>query len=61
MRETEECKPEFKVPDGWRLVPIEITDEMEDAAYKELGSPSDWYGFGDAYRVMISSAPEYKP
>ena len=61
MREAEECKPEFKVPDGWRLVPIEITDEMEDAAYKELGSPSDWYGFGDAYMVMISAAPEYKP
>lgn len=61
MREMEECKSGFKVPDGWKLVPVEITDEMEEAAYKELGSPSDWYGFDDAYRVMISSAPEYKP
>lgn len=52
---------EFKVPDGWKLVPEVITDEMEEAAYKELGSPSDWYGFDDAYRVMISAAPEYKP
>lgn len=61
MQEMEECKSELKVPDGWKLVPEVITDEMEEAAYKELGSPSDWCGFDDAYRVMISAAPEYKP
>lgn len=61
MREIEGCKPEFKVPDGWRLVPVDITDEMEGAAYKELGSPSDWYGFAVAYKAMLAAAPEYKP
>lgn len=59
--EMADCKPEFKVPDGWKLVPEVLTDEMEDAAYKELGSPSDWYSFDEAYRVMILVAPEYKP
>ena len=28
MRDIEECKPEFKVPDGWRLVPDMPSSEM---------------------------------
>lgn len=28
MREMEECKPEFKVPDGWKLVPVEPNHGM---------------------------------
>ena len=58
MREMEECKPNFKVPHGWRLVPAKMTDAMGDAIYKELGSPTDgWYGFDDAYRAMLAAAP----
>ena len=47
------------VPEGWQLVPMELTDAMGDAIYKELGSPTDgWYGFDDAYRAMLSAAPK---
>ena len=53
-------KPEFKVPDGWRLVPAKMTDAMENAIYKELSTGS-LYGFKGAYRAMIDAAPEYKP
>ena len=47
------------VSDGWQLVPVELTDAMGDAIYKELGSPTDgWYGFDDAYRAMLDAAPK---
>ena len=72
MREMEECKPEFKVPDGWRLVPVEPTSEMiltgiaaQDEKLKRyaLGgslAPID-HGMLDAYNSMLASTPEYKP
>ena len=60
MREMEECKPNFKVPYGWRLVPAKMTDAMENAIYKELSTGS-LYGFKGAYSAMLSAAPEYKP
>ena len=60
MRETEECKPNFKVPYGWRLVPAKMTDAMENAIYKELSTGS-LYGFKGAYSAMLAAAPEYKP
>lgn len=28
MREVEDCKPEFNVPEGWKLVPVEPTGEQ---------------------------------
>lgn len=59
MQEMEVRKPEFKVPDGWRLVPIEPTcyqvlvgrnsDSMDDEPCVAV------------YLAMLSSAPEYKP
>ena len=60
MREMAECKPNFKVPYGWRLVPAKMTDAMENAIYKELSTGS-LYGFKGAYSAMLSAAPEYKP
>ena len=60
MREMEECKPNFKVPYGWRLVPAKMTDAMENAIYKELSTGS-LYGFKGAYSAMLAAAPEYKP
>ena len=60
MRETEECKPNFKVPHGWRLVPAKMTDAMENAIYKEL-STGGLYGFKGSYSAMLAAAPEYKP
>lgn len=54
-----QCKREFKVPDGWRLVPIEPTcyqvlvgrnsDSMDDEPCVAV------------YLAMLASAPEYKP
>lgn len=40
-------------PEGWRLVPVEPTDEMLHASYREASvySPS-------AYRAMIAAAPK---
>ena len=59
MREAEECQPEFKVPDGWKLVPIEPT------CYQVLvGRNSDSMDDEpcvDVYLAMLSAAPEYKP
>ena len=60
MREMDGCKPEFKVPYGWRLVPAKMTDAMENAIYKELSTGS-LYGFKGAYSAMLAAAPEYKP
>ena len=59
MREMEECKPGFKVPDGWKLAPIEPTcyqvlagrnsDSMDDEPCVAV------------YLAMLAAAPEYKP
>lgn len=48
---------EFKVPDGWRLVPVEVTPEM-CRSVRHLMSFSNPVG---AYKLMLSAAPEYKP
>ena len=61
IREVEERKPEFKVPDGWKLVPLEATSDMSYAADRESGFPSDIYAtFGDVWSAMLAAAPEYK-
>ena len=48
-------KPEFKVPDGWRLVPYVITESMWDAMNESHCSPASWY------LAAIENAPEYNP
>lgn len=58
MLEMEECKPEFKVPDGWKLVPVKITDSMFDAA---LDCADACGGFPEIWGEMLAAAPEYKP
>lgn len=55
MQEMEVCKPEFKVPDGWKLVPYVITERMWDAMNESHCSPASWY------LAAIENAPEYKP
>lgn len=65
MREVEECKPEFKVPDGWRLVPQSASTPMVNAAY-ELAAIDGCHGVYDdevqeMYQAMLAAAPEYKP
>ena len=45
-----------RAPDGWRLVPVEPTDEMLDAATREL--PSPWKSMAGLYRAMLAASPE---
>jgi hypothetical protein len=47
-------KREFIVPDGWKLVPIEPTEEMRRAA---MNLHNDTM----IYQAMLDAAPEYKP
>lgn len=53
---------EFKVPDGWKLVPVEPTYGMAIC-----GEEAWWGGETDSesiimgYRAMLAAAPEYKP
>lgn len=42
---------EFKVPDGWKLVPVDPTPEM-----LSIGAL-----YPDSYAAMLAAAPEHKP
>lgn len=59
MREVTECKQEFKVPDGWKLVP------MEPTCYQVLvgrnAKPIDDEYCVATYLAMLAAAPEHKP
>ncbi|MGB6096405.1 MAG: hypothetical protein WBF95_08920 [Comamonas thiooxydans] len=44
------------VPDGWRLVPVDPTEQMEQAAADYLGECVKAWGL---WKAMIASAPEY--
>ena len=55
-----------KVPEGWKLVPVEPTDAMcsagEDVAIIALGGDRPLLvNEGQIYCAMIDAAPEYKP
>lgn len=56
MREMEGCKQEFKVPDGWKLVPMEPTNDMLNAGYFTNNEANK-----SIYSSMLDAAPEYKP
>ena len=65
MREMEECKTVFKVPDGWKMVPISASTPMINAAY-DLAAIEGCHGVYDdevqeMYHAMLAAAPEYKP
>ena len=48
-----------KVPEGWRLVPVEPTDEMRDAALDFVATaPQQSVTVQNIYRVMLSAAPK---
>lgn len=44
------------VPDGWKLVPVEITQEMLDAHFEGVCTG----GIQAGYRAMLAAAPEVK-
>lgn len=49
------------VPEGWKLVPIDPTQEMFDAAFHapSVGHPeTSGQSYGSIYKVMVSAAPE---
>lgn len=45
--------------EGWKLVPIDPTDEMIDAAHEITGPVGEGFGsdHADHYRAMLSAAP----
>lgn len=49
--------PTVQAGSGWKLVPLEPTDEMGQAAFVEAGCPSEWYGFANMWKAAISAAP----
>ena len=55
------AQPAPSVPEGWKLVPIEPTQEMRDAW--ELAPVCEYADavFRYAYREMLAAAPEAKP
>ena len=61
MREAEEYQPEFKVPDGWKLVPVAPTSEMISAGNAELAYDCCSGTADEAWPAMPAAAPEYKP
>lgn len=64
MLEMEGCKLEFKVPDGWKLVPINPTDKMcyngRNAGSSAYAEP-EGIAIVDLWDAMLESAPGYKP
>lgn len=71
MREMEECKPNFKVPHGWRLVPDTPSSEMIIRGGEEFFDSARAWERGVTitdqdyaimiYCQMLAAAPEYKP
>lgn len=47
----------MNIPKGYKLVPVEPTEEMLQAAYTEMGTPSCCVFDGAAYRAMLAAAP----
>lgn len=52
---------DFKVPDGWKLVPMSVTEEMERAAMLSSGGGNIWWGLQKLWDAALRAAPEYKP
>ena len=60
-RHEAQAQPAPSIPEGWKLVPIEPTQEMRDAW--ELAPVCEYADavFRCAYREMLAAAPEAKP
>ncbi|MGL4756874.1 MAG: hypothetical protein ACRCXB_31385 [Aeromonadaceae bacterium] len=58
MREMKEYKPEFRVPDGWKLVPKLPTIDMMEVSYSKGKAGCSRV---EIYLAMLAAAPEYKP
>jgi hypothetical protein len=47
------------VPDGWKLVPTELTDVMRDAWDSAPNGEDDDLNMQNAFRAMIAAAPKF--
>ncbi|WP_414456276.1 hypothetical protein [Enterobacter quasiroggenkampii] len=58
-----QCGNSPVIPDGWKLVPIELTQDMRAAWDSAPNTDDDDYNMQAAYRAMIAAAPhqEVKP
>ena len=45
------------VPEVWKLVPVEPTQEMVEAGCKSLGALYGQHGASEAYKAMLAAAP----
>ena len=50
------AQPAVCVPEGWKLVPVEPTEEMLASAWR-----TDVLGIAGTYKAMLAAAPEAKP
>ena len=48
------------VPDGWQLVPMELTGEMNNAAFQAQNSYIAWRDMEAMYRAMLAAAPKFE-
>ena len=55
------AQPAPSIPEGWKLVPIEPTQEMRDAWDSSPICEDDDAEFRRAYSEMLAAAPEAKP
>lgn len=53
--ELEAASKQQPCPDGWRIVPVEPTEEMRDAAFD--AAPADGDFFRAEYMAAIAAAP----
>ena len=51
-----------KVPEGWKLVPVELTKEMGIFVCNCDAQQQFWsLNISECYHAMLDAAPEYKP
>jgi hypothetical protein len=52
-------KTEKYIPEGWKLFPIEPTEEMIDAAYWNIKPDVIWGDRIAVYKAMVEAAPKH--
>jgi hypothetical protein len=60
MGEPKLAAPQQAIPSGWKLVPIEPTDEMKEKgweAYRDSNKPAPYNMLTDAYKAMLTASP----
>lgn len=58
MQDVSVVKDSLTVPDGWQLVPIELTEDMQIAFTKSL-SQTTFFSISVIYAALLEAAPTY--